>query len=133
MTARIGKTLGHYQITEKLGEGGMGVVYRARDTHLDRFITIKVLPPEKVSNPDRKRRFIREAKAALALNVPKCAGRDNSPLVSDGTRGVPAETNAASSMRMRVVQTISSAVSLPASSMAMADSRLTVGSRTADR
>ncbi len=65
-----GRALGHYEILEKLGEGGMGVVYRARDTHLDRPVAIKVLRPDAVSNPERKRRFVQEAKAASALNHP---------------------------------------------------------------
>jgi serine/threonine protein kinase len=66
----IGKTLGHYKVSERIGAGGMGVVYKARDTHLDRFVAIKVLPAAKVADPDRKRRFIQEAKAASALHHP---------------------------------------------------------------
>jgi len=67
----IGKTLGHYQVIEKLGEGGMGVVYKAQDLHLDLFVAIKVLPPERLSYPERKRRFIQETKSASALSHPK--------------------------------------------------------------
>ena len=66
----VGTRIGHYEIIEKLGEGGMGVVYRARDTHLDRPAALKVLRAEKITNPERKKRFVQEAKAASALNHP---------------------------------------------------------------
>ncbi len=66
----IGRRLLHYEIIEKLGAGGMGVVYKARDTHLDRFVVLKVLPAERVADPTRKARFIQEAKAASALKHP---------------------------------------------------------------
>jgi eukaryotic-like serine/threonine-protein kinase len=66
----IGYTLSHYRIIEKIGQGGMGVVYKAQDLHLDRFAAIKVLPQDKLADPERKRHFVREAKAASALNHP---------------------------------------------------------------
>ncbi len=63
-----GRTLGHYRIVEQIGAGGMGVVYRAEDTHLDRSVAIKVLPADAVADPERKRRFAQEARSASALN-----------------------------------------------------------------
>jgi eukaryotic-like serine/threonine-protein kinase len=66
----IGQQLGSYQILALLGSGGMGVVYKARDTRLNRAVAIKVLPLDKVSDPERKQRFIQEARAASALNHP---------------------------------------------------------------
>jgi TolB-like protein/Tfp pilus assembly protein PilF/predicted Ser/Thr protein kinase len=66
----MGCTLLHYRIMEKIGEGGMGVVYRAEDRHLKRSVALKLLPPDKMTDPERKGRFIHEARAASALNHP---------------------------------------------------------------
>jgi dienelactone hydrolase/predicted Ser/Thr protein kinase len=64
------ETLGHFEILEKLGEGGMGVLYRARDSRLGRQVAIKLLRPEAVADATRTRRFVQEARAASSLNHP---------------------------------------------------------------
>src|SRR5882762_3979274 len=66
-------TLSHYRIVSKIGAGGMGEVYLAQDTRLDRRVALKILPADVTSNRDRMDRFVREAKAAAALNHPNIA------------------------------------------------------------
>ncbi len=70
MPLAAGTRLGAYEIVSSLGAGGMGEVYRARDTRLDRDVALKILPEAFASNPDRRARFEREAKAVAALSHP---------------------------------------------------------------
>ena len=72
-TTLVGRTVSHYQVLSLLGAGGMGEVYLARDSRLDRTVAVKILPGELAADPERMQRFAREAKAASALNHPNVA------------------------------------------------------------
>jgi serine/threonine protein kinase len=89
LTITAGTRLGRYEIRAQLGAGGMGEVYLARDTELDRKVAIKILPADVATNQDRMRRFAQEAKAAAALNHPNIAhiyeiGKADGVIYSDG-------------------------------------------------
>jgi eukaryotic-like serine/threonine-protein kinase len=70
MSLAAGSQLGSFEVLSLIGTGGMGEVYLAQDTNLDRQVALKVLPPDIASDPERKRRFLREAKAASSLTHP---------------------------------------------------------------
>ena len=69
----IGTTLKHYRVETQLGKGGMGVVYRARDTRLDRLVALKMITPGLVANPERRSRLLLEARSAAAISHPAIA------------------------------------------------------------
>ena len=73
MSLGVGARLGHYSVTAKLGEGGMGEVWRATDTQLNRDVALKILPDAFATDPDRLARFQREAQVLASLNHPNIA------------------------------------------------------------
>ncbi len=103
MTLASGTQLGPYEILAAIGAGGMGEVYKAKDTRLDRFVAIKVLPEDVAKNPDSLARFEREAKAVAALNHPNIVGIHDFA-VHEATPYVVMELLEGGSMSQRLLQ-----------------------------
>ena len=114
MSLTTGARVGPYEVTGALGDGGMGEVYRARDTRLGRDVALKLLPPALSADPDRLRRFEREAKTLASLNHPHIAqiygvetmptgGRETSAIVMELVDGPDAP--ATSSRRASILKT----------------------------
>ncbi len=104
MAELIGRVLGHYRIVELIGKGGMGEVYRAHDERLDRDVAIKVLPEEMAGDPERLRRFEREAKALAALNHPNIATVFGFETVKSGTDGTRTRMRAVTFLVMELLE-----------------------------
>src|SRR5207244_544156 len=104
----IGETISHYRILSKLGAGGMGEVYLAQDTKLDRKVSLKILPADVAVHPDRMRRFVQEAKAASALNHPNIITIHeidewgSSPTVREGVHFIATEFIDGNTLRERM-------------------------------
>jgi TolB-like protein/predicted Ser/Thr protein kinase len=97
----IGQTISHYRIVDKLGQGGMGIVYRAHDTKLDRPVALKFLAPELTRDETARQRFVQEAKAAAALNHPNIVTIYEVDEI-DGQTFIAMEYIAGSSLRERI-------------------------------
>jgi serine/threonine protein kinase len=84
----VGQTISHYRIVKKLGEGGMGVAYKAEDSNLDRVVALKFLATHLLQDEESRRRFIREAKAAAPLDHPNiCTVHEDDTLICYSQRG----------------------------------------------
>jgi tetratricopeptide (TPR) repeat protein len=98
----VGQTLGRYRVEEKLGEGGMGVVFRATDEKLRRTVALKVLSDGVVNDPDRRRRFLREARLAASLTHPNIATVHDVGETDDGYIYIAMELVTGQSLRRRL-------------------------------
>src|SRR5438132_6117800 len=111
MTLATGTHLGRYEIRSKIGEGGMGEVYLAQETKLDRKVALKILPANVAAHPERMKRFVQEAKAASALNHPNIITiyeideGGSSPTVREGVHFIATELIEGQTLRQRMRNT----------------------------